>query len=481
MLEKVWAYICGHGLFRMGDLVVVGVSGGADSMAMLHVLNDLSSRLKLRLHVAHLNHQLRGEEAQGDAAFVEAAANSLNLPCTLGSADVPAMIAREKLSTEEAARKARYSFLLKTASHLGADKVAVAHNADDQAETLLIHLLHGTGSEGLAGMKPATGLVVRPLLGIRRWEIENYCSQSGIAYRSDSTNADVTFIRNRIRHQLIPMLREYNPNIVEALLRTAEIIRVENDYIENETIVAADKVIRKTSNDSDGSGSFIVNNEAFTDLDTALQRRLVRHLFRTMAGPEKQLEFAHVERTISFIVSGQTGKTLELPDEVCVTKTYSETLFSINSINPPRSNGSSGYGAAKDQVRECALTVPGITDLSAVKAKIEAKIFSVEDVRDKVFTASPSEAYLDWDALEFPLCVGPGKEGETFYPLGSSGRKKLSDFFIDAKVPRDKRKSVPVVNDSKGIVWVAGLRIDDRAKVTDRTSQVLYLQIKSDR
>jgi len=465
----------------MGDLVVVGVSGGADSVALLHVLNSLSSRLKLKLHVAHLNHRLRGEEADEDAAFVEAEAASLDLPFTLGTADVPAMIIREKLSTEEAARKARYRFLMETAGNLGADRIAVAHNADDQAETLLMHLLHGTGPEGLAGMKPVTGLVVRPFLGIRRREIEDFCAQSGISYRSDSTNADVTFVRNRIRRQLIPMLREYNPNIIEALLRTAEIIRVENDYIEKETALAADRVIRKASNCSDVSDRFIVNNEAFSDLDTALQRRLVRYLFRMLVGPEKQLDFAHVERSRLFIVSGQTGKILELPEDVRVKSSYSETFFSINSINFPGKNGNGDCGTVNDQWQECTLTVPGITDLPAVKARIEAKKTSLEDVKDKIFTSAPTEAYLDWDALEFPILVGPGKEGDVFHPLGSTGRKKLSDFFIDAKVPREKRKLVPVVYDSKGIVWVAGLRIDDRVKVTERTGQVLCLKLKSDR
>ena len=473
MLEKVWTYICSHGFFQKGDSVVVGVSGGADSMALLHILNSLSSRLKLSLHVAHLNHQLRGKEAQEDASFVKAAAESLDIPFTLGTEDVPAMVSREKLSVEEAARKARYNFLLATADKLGASKVAVAHNADDQAETFLMHLLHGTGLEGLAGMKPSMGVVVRPLLGVRRREIEVFCEQSGIDYRIDSTNADVAFLRNRIRHQLIPMLTEYNPNIVEALLRTTEIIRGENDYIEKETVLAAEKALKKTAQ------GLTVKVKAFADLDEALQRRLVRHVFRLVAGPQEQLEFAHVERVRDFIVAGQTGKMLELPKEVFTEKTYQGAVFGV------KKNGAC-CGLPKDLVsnerwEDCSLMVPGTTDLPAAKAKIEAGIYGIEEVKNQVVTAASSEAYLDWDTLEPPVFVGPGKEGDRFHPLGSKGHKKLSDFFIDAKIEQHKRKLVPVVYDAKGIVWVAGMRIDDRVKVTGKTRQVLHLQIKSDR
>jgi tRNA(Ile)-lysidine synthase len=465
IIEKVWNDICRHGLFKAGDAVVLAVSGGADSMAMLHILCSLRDRLDLKLYVAHLNHMLRGGEAREDADFVRSAADSLGLPCRVGSADVPAVIAREKLSTEEAARKARYDFLHRTARELGASKIAVAHNADDQAETLLLHLLNGTGLEGLSGMRPLSGAVVRPLLGVRRREIEAFCSDLGIKFRTDSSNKDLTFSRNKVRHQLIPVLTEYNGNVVEVLTRTAEIIRAENDYIERET-----DIIFKDMVDFTGSGLQLCV-EDFLDLDTALQRRLVRKVFQRLAGFEYSLEFGHVERVRDLFLSGQTGKRLDLPQGVMAEKTYSFVVFSTVKEDRNIDSGGGEWGPR-------SLNVPGITEIPAVSVRISAEVFPVEAVRGRVFSAPPEDAYLDLDKLELPLTVGPRKEGDTFQPLGCAGSKKIKKYLIDKKVPQSRRAQVPIVYDSRGIVWVAGFCIEDRAKVTDCTRQVLRLQLR---
>lgn len=445
-------------------------------MAMLHILSSLSHKLQIKLHVAHLNHKLRGAEAREDAAFVQAAAQAMGLPCTLGEADIPAMVAEQKLSIEEAARKARYNFLTETAGNLGAGKIAVAHNADDQAETVIMHLLNGAGPEGLSGMRPALGCIVRPLLGIRRRDIEAFCLKSGISFRTDSTNADDTFLRNRIRHRLMPVLAEYNPNIVEAVLRMAEIIRTENDYLEQEAVRAWEKAVQPSAE------SISVLTEPFRAFDPAVQRRLVRQVFGRLAGREDNLGFTHVERAREFILSGGTGKRLELPKEVFAEKTYRSVLFLIaakmhhyGTVNGTV-NGTV-TGTVTGEWEDCPLNIPGITHVPAVNAKINASLCSFEEVKELVFAAPGWEAYLDWDSLELPLRVGPIKQGQAFRPLGSGGSKKIKEFLIDHKVPKQRRKLVPVVYDAAGIVWLAGLRIDDRVKVTGRTRQVLHLQI----
>ncbi len=480
MLENVWSFICRHQLFVSGDLVVVGVSGGADSMALLHVLNSFRNRLNLRLYVAHLNHGIRGEEAIEDAAFVKAAAGYLGIPCFLGEADVPEIAGKQKLSIEDAARKARYEFLFQVIRKVGGDKIAVAHNANDQAETLLLHLINGTGPEGLVGMRPASGLVVRPFLEVKRGEIEAYCISRKIPFRTDSSNAEMTFIRNRIRHQVMPVLAEYNPNIVEALLRTAEIIRGENDYIEEETFsvaVEALSVVGQTVGQTVGQSAgqtagqtISLEGKVFARLNLALQRRLLRLLYRKLAGASASLEFSHVERIREFILLGQTGKLLDLPGQVWVEKTYSGADFYVSAPGELEKEHDAHWG-------EITLEVPGITCLDVVNARIQAAIYVLGEVKAKVYSAAPEEAFLDLERLEYPLTVGPVKQGDVFHPLGSSGKKKVKDFFIDVKVPVQQRKMVPVVSDSQGIVWIAGWRIDERAKVTDNTRHVLHLRI----
>lgn len=465
MLEKVGGFISSHRLFERGHLVVVGVSGGADSMALLHILNSLRNRLDIKLQVAHLNHGLRGEEAREDASFVEAAAQALGIPCTVSEADVAEIARQGKLSIEEAARQARYEFLFQVANEVGGDRIAVAHNADDQAETLLIHLLHGTGPEGLAGMKPISDLVVRPLLEVRRREIENYCLTSRIPFRTDSSNFDLTFLRNRIRHQLIPVLTEYNPNIVETLVRTAEIIRGENDYMDGEVLSVAAEVLKVRGE------KICLEESVFSGLDLAIQRRLIRQFYRQLLGKDAALGFSHVERVREFILFGQTGKVLELPGSVIAEKTYSGVAFFVSKPEVLGEHKGVAWG-------EIDLEVPGITSLDAVNAMVEAAVYPLEEVKAKVYTAGREEAFLDWEQLDYPLKVRSVKQGDTFHPLGSLGRKKIKDFFIDEKVPRQKRTTVPVVSDSRGVVWLAGYRIDERAKITDNTRQVLHLRVK---
>lgn len=462
VLEKTWRAICSQQLFDTGDKVILAVSGGADSMAMLHIIFALRERLGLSLHVAHLNHMMRGEAAFEDALFVRDISEELGIPCSLGTADVPAMIADQKLSPEDAARKARYEFLFRTAETLKADKIAVAHHGDDQAETLLMHLLKGTGPEGLGGMLPKTGCIVRPLLSFRRWEIEQYCLKNGIRFRNDITNEDLAYTRNRIRHHLLPVLTEYNPGIVEALMKTAEIIQAENDYFKNETSEAFKKIVRIAEN------NLGIDSSQFGELDKALQRRLVRSLFRKLCCEDIGLEFSHVERLREFILTGQTGKSIQLPQGVVAEKNYREVSLMAGSFSSEETEG----------WEQRLLALPGITCLPELDMEIIAEILPAEAVGDRVFTAEQWEAYMDWQKLQAPLVAAPRKPGCMFHPLGSPGRKSLKEFFIDAKVPGKERGQTPVISDSQGIVWVAGHRIDERVKVTKGTRQILRLQIR---
>lgn len=432
-------------------------------MAMLHILHSLRERLSLDLHVAHLNHMMRGQDAEEDAAFVRDTCRAMGIPCKVGRVDVPAIAEKEKLSPEEAARKARYEFLFCTAGEIGAEKIAVAHHGDDQAETLIMHLLNGTGTVGLGGIKPKSGRIVRPLLEFRRSEIEEYCRNNGIRFREDISNEDPAFFRNKIRHYLMPILEEYNPNIVEALMRTAEIIQAENDYIETETALAFKKAAKSSEN------KISVDPLEFEHLHEAVQRRLVRTIYRVVSGGEASLEFIHVEKARRFILSGGTGKKIELPKNILVEKGYQGVSFFERDEE------------IEDQIMPWSphsLTVPGVTVIPEICVEIYSEILSAGDVGEKVFSALPEEAYVDWEKIHPPLTVGPRAEGSFFHPLGSAGSKSLKQFFIDVKIPLKERSGIPVISDRRGVVWVAGFRIDERVKVTEATREILRMAIR---
>jgi len=460
VLDKVRETINKFQMFAKGDLVLLGVSGGPDSVALTHVMNKLREELGLSLHIAHLNHMFRGREAEEDAVFVKNLARKMGISCTVEKIDVPKIAAKEHLSPEEAARKVRYEFLSRVAGTIGAHKIAVGHNADDRAETVLLHLIRGTGPEGLEGIKPKYKSIVRPLLEVRRSEIEKYCFDNGLEFRIDSTNRELIYMRNKVRHHLIPILKEYNSNIVEVLNRTAEIIRSENEYMEGEGRRAYESTVFLEDYDKIELGI-----EIFLNLHAAIQRRLLRYCYMVLTGKEEGLEFQHIERTRRFISAGAPGKKLELPEGIVVERSYNFFIFRKKEA------------AEKTEWRCREISVPGRTYIPEIEKHIITKIIPADEVGRDFLSAPDHAAYMDMDKLQFPLYVRPRCEGDSFQPLGLPGKKKVKDILIDAKIPRDRRSKIPVVLDQRGIVWLAGFRIDERVKITDSTRKVLIMEL----
>lgn len=462
MLPKIIDFITQHHLLEQGDKVLLGVSGGPDSIALLHVLAGLKPEFGLDLHVAHFNHMFRGQQADEEALFVQQFAQALDIPCTVKVEDVPGYLKEQSLSAQEGARLLRYRFFYALSAELGFAKIALGHHADDQAETVILHLLRGGGTRGLAGMSPQRGLVIRPLLGVTRQEIEAYCRENQLEYRTDPTNFKTIYTRNKIRLELLPLLKQnYNPKILQTLNQTAEILRLDDDLLEKMTLQAyADHATRPAE------GQVVLDKGAYFKLHPALRRRLIRHIYAVLAGNKDGLQFNYVREIERFITAGMLNKKMGLPRGIVLKIQKAAIIFS--KLSPARAK----------LAYEKTLLVPGMTTLPG-GLTIEAEEIPLAKAQEAYLAAKQDEAFVDLAKIKLPLLARPRKPGDCFQPLGLEGTKKLKDFFIDLKVPGHKRDTIPVIADSSGlIVWVAGLRIDDRFKLEAETRKVLYLRLR---
>lgn len=457
---RVEEYINRHRMLAPGMRVLVGVSGGPDSVALLDILYRLQGRLGISVVVAHLNHGLRGAEAEEDARYVRRLAQNLGLSSVMESADVAAYRKERGLSTQVAAREVRYRFFARAARETGAARVALGHHAGDQAETIVHHFLRGTGTAGLAGIPPVRAPFIRPLLAVRRQEIEAYCRDRELDPRRDPSNRNPAYTRNRLRTELLPLLEaEYNPNLINTLLRLGEICREENAYLEKEAAQAFQRLAVRVD------GGVCLEASALTAVPPALGRRVIREAWSALAGEHRALDFDHVERVLELIRAATGGRRLELPRGVTVGNQAGRVIFSR------------GTAPLETEAWRYELQVPGRTALPAVGRQIIAEIRPVES-GVALEALEPNEAVLDLDTLSLPLYVRNRRPGDVFAPQGLGGRVKLKKFMINAKVPRTGRERVPLVFDGEDrLVWVAGYRIAEFCKLTPKTRNTLWLNV----
>lgn len=382
-----------YDMLLAGELGVVAVSGGADSLTLLLALH----RLGCRLHVAHLDHALRPESA-ADAEFVGDLSRRLEIPCSVERRDVAAFRRRRKLSPEAAAREVRYEFLREVSEREHGRAIFVGHTADDQVETFLLRLIRGAGVAGLTAMKPTDGAICRPLLGVWRTQVEAYLMAAGQPWREDATNQAPAFLRNRVRHELVPLLVSLNPGVKDVLLREAELLGDRQREVEAE-------VLRRLG----------------------LNARQIR--------------------------SALNGKAVMVEGGV--------------RVEPPTAR------PARPKPFDQRLPLPGLVDLPAggyVKARAIVLPGGGPPPRE------PGVEYIDLELVEPELRVRSWRPGDRFIPLGMDASKKLQDFFVDEHVPREQRPRVPLVVSGDAIVWVVGMRIDDRFKLTPSTTRAVRLQ-----
>jgi len=480
----VAAAVARHGLWSPGATVVVGVSGGADSLCLLGALLALRERghplAPGTIVVAHLDHGMRGTQAREDARWLGELSQGLGVPCVAERLDVPALAKQQRRSLEDAARRARYAFLRRVAAEQGAERIVTGHTHDDQAETVALHWLRGSGLAGLAGMRPLAGDIARPLLAVSRAETEAYCAARGWQPRTDATNADLRFRRNHLRHELLPLLERYNPALRALLARNAELIAADEDYLEAAADAAWSAVASTSTADT-----VALALDGMRALPAALRHRVVRRAARVLAGPETALEARHVLALDALLEHGTSGDGIDLPWRLRVTRGYATLDW---RRLPP------GAAAAQGTVDPRALPVPGLVELPEMGWRVRAWLTgNAPGIMSKgVGAPAPTQApalahagllgelgraeltvFIDADRAGPALTVRAWRPGDRFRPLGMRDEKKVQDAFGDAKVPRALRSRVPLVFGGEQLIWLGGLRIDDCVKITRDTRRVL--------
>lgn len=452
LLNSVTHTITRHAMLNGGEKVVVGLSGGPDSVCLLVLLNHLKERFNLELHAMHVDHGLRPDETPAEILFCERFCRELGLPFIFRSIDVRAHEEAYGLNRQEAARELRYQCFQAVISEITADTLALAHNADDQAETVLMRLLRGSGPAGLSGIPVKRGNIIRPLIETERSEIELFLDKNNMQYIIDSSNTRTDYLRNRLRKILMPELLQINPELIRSLQKTTSILQEEERYFE---IIVTKTLMKLVSRKSDK------RLELFLAPLEIMERVLLRRVLRRAIDVTETLRgisFIHIEDMISLIKSGKAGDRIYLPRDIRVIKEYA--LLVITS-DPPH------------VLTDCEIQPPGEAVLTGIGTVIKARFEdNSSDISD-----GKSSVLLDAEEMVFPLTIRARKPGDFFYPLGFGKKKKVQDYFVDEKVPRDERDSVPIVVSGSNIAWIAGYRADHRFRITDQTKKFLRLVI----
>lgn len=454
MLKKVLRTIHEHSIFSVGDTVIVAVSGGVDSVVLLDILASMKE-LRLRLVVAHLNHRLRGDESDGDEAFVRKLAEKYGVTFVTQAVDVRQLSRDKNLSLEDAGRVARYAFFDDIYTSCKANAVALAHHADDQAETVLLRLLRGAGGSGLCAMAPKSRYYVRPLLYISRAEVEAYQRRNGLVFRFDSSNVDSNFLRNRVRHELIPTLLSYNPAITERLAVTAEVLTEDETLLEKLT----DVVFSRYCSSMESGLSLAI--AGLTSEPRGLRFRLYRRAILSVKGDLARIAFCHLKGIDLLISSPRPNGKIALPDGFQVSRCYGNLLFAAHGEPLP------------EHPFEELLEGPGSYALPG-----GVLILELLPAPKKRLDVAGNVAYFDAKSLTFPLLVRTFRPGDRIVPLGMKGRKKVKDLFIDEKVPLPARRKIPLLFSGAQLLWVCGVRSAAEACLTPSTTSVIRAEIR---
>ena len=459
-----------------GARLVAAVSGGPDSLALLHALHTLKSRLSIDLRAAHLNHGLRPEAGRADAEFVREFADSIGIPVSVGTADADSFRRARRISLEDAARRIRYEFLAKVALESDADAVALAHTADDQAETVLMRILRGTGLDGLGAMSPMSSAtwggrrvnLFRPLLEVSKAETLAYCAENGLNPRFDESNKSADMTRNRVRMELLPSMRSYNPAVSLALNRLARAARLDADFIRQSAMSAADGVMSRRAD-----GGVSLDRAAFAELHPAIRRHALRYAFQTAAGDRADLTESHVEDMLA-VMSGPDGGGVDLPRGARFETDYRRAHLRI-------ADGGGEIAEIPAPPSAPVLIAPmGETVAGGWRVRVEdADTDALARARSR---REPPGARLSEifsaAALGDGVRVRARAPADRFQPLGMDSDKNLADFMIDAHIPRRLRDKTPLLESRARVAWVVGWRIAEWAKATPADRRLVRISFK---
>lgn len=472
LVQKMLSTVRKHAMLSPGDRVLVAVSGGPDSMALLHALWHLREQLSVDIAAFHLDHMFRGEESRKDAETVRDYCDELCVRAVIDRYDVPSFVEESRLSPEDAARVVRYELAASAASSLQCTCIALAHHRDDNLETVVMRFLRGSGLRGLAGIRPVRrysgskwlGRLIRPLLECSRTEIEQYCQEESIPFRVDQSNLSDEYTRNRVRLDLIPRLLEYNPSLSETVACISGFMADEDDYIEAQAQAILD------SHSHQHRDTVEVSLQALAEAHPAVARRAILLLMERVRGGRKDIYSVHIEEVLDLIRRNDRSGLLSLPGGTSVRKRYGVIEFGRADVLRPKE--------VTPYLKY--LTVPGLTVVPYTSSAIAADVIPVEQLGDYRST-DPRVAYMDYDVVSDGLAVRNRRDGDRFAPLGMCGSKKLKEFFIDGKIRSELRDRIPLVVYGDGahrIAWVGELRLSEDVKITERTRRVLRLSFE---
>lgn len=462
LLHHVVKTIRTRALFEPGQHLLVAVSGGPDSVALLSLLHRLRRPWRLTLSAVHCNYGLRGSESDGDQEFVEALCRGLDIPLHTMPLDVRNRV--RGTSLQAAARELRYRAVTTVAQQYGADRIAVGHTADDQAETVLLWMLRGAGLSGLSGMPACRdGRIVRPLYETRRSEILAYLQAEGVSFRRDSSNDKPIYLRNRIRHEIVPALERVSPAAVKALCRLAEVCREDDRYLDEQI---AERCVARI--DLLPGGGQRIERTFLQELPPAVQRRLVRSLLWRCSPLDRPLSFHTVELVRQAVMKKNKGANIAVPSGSVIVEKECVRFFPPTSREEPRDR--------PHQAVPMVVPVPGTVIWAATGQRIRVDLLPRKSIHETV--REKDRIMVDADRISGPLMVRAWQRGDRFRPFGMKGRsKKLQDFFTDLKVFGGDRSRIPVVATAEQIVWVVGYRQDERSSVSETTERCLVITV----
>ncbi len=470
MLRRISGYIRDGNLIEDGDRILVGVSGGADSVCLLHMLFTLYHHTDVGLFVVHVHHGIRDEEADRDEAFVKELCDSLGVGFSSYHYDVVSIAAAERLSEEEAGRKVRYETFARASITNRCNKVAIAHNKNDNAETILFNLFRGSAVAGLTGMKPmlmmetkaGSIMVIRPILSVTREEIENYLTEQNLCYQDDATNFGDAYMRNKIRNRVLTYAREQiNSNVIDNITNASAHLYEAYNFIEKCMNERYRVIVREDE------GIFEYDTEALEKEDIVIQRGIIRRILGLLAGKLKDIEAKHTEDVLS-LGKKQVGKTIHLPYGIIALKQYyTIKLYCKKADGPDIPDG--------EPAEPLDVIIPGRTFHAHCGIYIESDVMNYE--KNRPFPKNSCMKWFDYDKIENTLKLRTRETGDYLQINEQGGRKKLKDYFIDLKIPKEERDKLLLIADGHHILWIIGYdnRISEKYKISDKTKQILSM------
>ncbi len=471
MIQRALDYIKLNKMIEKGDRIVVGVSGGADSVCLLCVLVRVCKELEAELVVVHVNHGIRGAEADRDESFVKELCERLHLEYITYTYRVKDIAREMGLSEEEAGRKVRYDSFLKTCRQKECNKVAIAHNKNDNAETILFHLFRGTGMRGLSGIEAkrvmaeehGEVMLIRPLLFAKRAEIEEYLQQEGVNYLTDSTNLTDDYTRNKIRNRVLTYaVSEINSGTIDNIGETAIQLREALNYIEENVRKRFHKLVNFNNS------SYRISVKDFEEEDVVIQKGIILRILELLAGKRKDIESKHVETVLS-LLNKQVGKCVHLPYAMVAEREYDSLHFLIR--------GKTVKSSESSDFEPLQIMVPGRINVPGTGKVLETELLSYK--KDISIPKSSCIKWFDYDKIENAVEIRTRREGDFLQVNAFGGRKKLKDYFIDQKIPKKLRDSQLLITDGNHVMWIPGLgeRISEKYKVEDSTKNILLMKM----